>query len=211
MLLRIDELVRGDHSWLTEEDESYYVMEYTAHEGYGYSDANQFIFNYKKPLKYKGTYAWSYKENTIRQAAKLFRDNWPNALPLTSCTFVPIPPSKIKTNPEYDDRILRTLNLINPQECEVKELLTFINDMEPAHKAAKRPTVQELMQNISLDGNEVEVRENIILFDDVVTTGCHFKACKNILAKAFPEANILGMFIARRIPQTIDWPDFDEE
>jgi predicted amidophosphoribosyltransferase len=210
-LLQIDDLVRGDHSWLTEDDDCYYFMEYTAHEGYGYSAANQFIFNYKKPVRYKGTPAWGYKETAISNAAKLFREYWPTNLPLNTCTFVPVPPSKIKTHKEYDDRILRTINLINPAQCEVKELLSFQKDMEPAHIAQRRPTVQELMANIIFDGENEDSRDNIILFDDVITTGCHFKACKNILQEYYPNANIIGMFIARRVPQVIDWPDFDAE
>ncbi|EIX7253969.1 hypothetical protein MK585_001925, partial [Campylobacter coli] len=40
--------------------------------------------------------------------------------------------------------------------------------------------------------------KNIVLIDDVLTTGGHFKACKNILLeKLDPNINIVGLFLAK--------------
>jgi len=52
------------------------------------------------------------------------------------------------------------------------------------------------------------------LFDDVLTTGAHFKAAQSILQKTFPDVRVIGLFIARRVPETIDieelFGDLDE-
>jgi predicted amidophosphoribosyltransferase len=47
------------------------------------------------------------------------------------------------------------------------------------------------------------------LFDDVLTTGAHFRAASNILQKAFPGVRVIGVFIARRVPEAADVEDFD--
>jgi predicted amidophosphoribosyltransferase len=35
------------------------------------------------------------------------------------------------------------------------------------------------------------------LFDDVLTTGAHYRAASNVLHGAFPGVRIIGLFIAR--------------
>lgn len=39
----------------------------------------------------------------------------------------------------------------------------------------------------------------ILVVDDLLTTGCHFKAMKTVLLKRFPKALVGGLFIARRV------------
>jgi predicted amidophosphoribosyltransferase len=41
----------------------------------------------------------------------------------------------------------------------------------------------------------------VILLDDLLTTGCSFMVCKAMLSEIWPEANISGIFIARRVPE----------
>jgi orotate phosphoribosyltransferase-like protein len=46
---------------------------------------------------------------------------------------------------------------------------------------------------------------SIILFDDVLTTGKHFKACERRLREIDPTIAIAGVFVARRaLPRPID-------
>jgi predicted amidophosphoribosyltransferase len=49
---------------------------------------------------------------------------------------------------------------------------------------------------------------DIGLFDDVLTTGAHFRAAHSVLKRAFPNARIIGLFIARRVPESSDVEDF---
>jgi predicted amidophosphoribosyltransferase len=41
--------------------------------------------------------------------------------------------------------------------------------------------------------------KQVILLDDVLTTGCSFIVCKAIIAEAWPAADIFGLFVARRV------------
>jgi len=46
------------------------------------------------------------------------------------------------------------------------------------------------------------------LFDDVLTTGAHYRAASAVLQQAFPGVRIIGVFIARRVPEATDIEDF---
>jgi predicted amidophosphoribosyltransferase len=60
-----------------------------------------------------------------------------------------------------------------------------------------------------VDENLCAPTPNIIaLFDDVLTTGAHFVAARNVLRSRFPQAQIIGFFIARRAPETTDFSVF---
>jgi orotate phosphoribosyltransferase len=41
--------------------------------------------------------------------------------------------------------------------------------------------------------------EKIVVFDDVLTGGSHFKAMKIVLRQRYPEVDIIGLFLARSI------------
>ena len=45
---RIDEMIIGNHHHLNGDDECYFLIEFTSHEGYEYSSANSLILNLKK-------------------------------------------------------------------------------------------------------------------------------------------------------------------
>jgi predicted amidophosphoribosyltransferase len=42
----------------------------------------------------------------------------------------------------------------------------------------------------------------IAVVDDVLTAGAHFKAMKRLLMETFQDAHIVGLFLARRVPNT---------
>ena len=56
----------------------------------------------------------------------------------------------------------------------------------------------DAVTNYSLTTPEPSV---IAIVDDVLTTGAHFRAASAILAAQFPEVQILGLFLARRVPE----------
>jgi hypothetical protein len=201
MLTKIDELILPDHYHLDCEDECYFIGEYTAGRGYSHSATNQFIYNLKKGMERQGLPDWPYKDRAIRQAAFGLQESL-NPPYLGSATFVPIPPSRIQSDPLYDDRMTRVLRLLG-DGVDVRELVVQTEGMHDAHTSEHRPRPDDLYQNYVINWELAEpLPGQIAVVDDVLTTGAHFKAMKRILREAFPGIEVTGLFLARRVPDT---------
>lgn len=211
-LTEIDPLTRPDHSYLTAGDECLFLGEYTARAGFAHSETNQLIFNLKKPMDRKGRPEWRYKLGAIVAAARAFRNAIDEHL-LRTATFVPIPPSKAKDDPVYDDRMtqmIREIDNAHPVDC--RELIVQAESTDAAHDSDDRPNPDELQALYTVDASLIEAPPtHVIVVDDVLTTGSHFKAMKSILRQVFPNVLIVGYFVARRVPETIDIETFFDD
>lgn len=197
-LLLIDEIVISDHVYLElGVDRCHYYFEYTAEKGYTYSPTNELILNFKKKVDKKGEGHYKYKGEAIRKIAGLFSHLSQNSI--DKSTFVPTPPSKSKTNPLYDDRIVQSLKIgLSSKNPDIRELVIQTVDTVESHVSGKRD-VLALEKILEIDeGLTADIREYIVIVDDVLTTGCHYIAMKNVLLTRFPKAKIIGIFIARR-------------
>lgn len=208
-LTKVDELIRPDHSYLTAADTCYFLGEYSARKGYAFSPTNQLVLNFKKPVDRRGRPEWVHKERAIAAAAAAFRVALNTAF-LDVATLAPMPPSKARTDPLYDDRVLRMLRAIRPAPViDIRELLVQPVSTDAAHVVAVRPRPEDLVGRYQVDGTlAVPAPRVIALVDDVLTTGAHFKAGQEVLQQAFPAARIVGLFIARRVPEAIDFEAF---
>jgi len=195
---QIGELECGDHYYLTEADQCYFFGEYTARAGYTHSSTNQIIANIKKKPSLNGTPQWHYKVKDMRRVTLAFRGAIrPEALP--SVTLVPIPPSKCRIHPDHDDRMAQIARGIGPA-ADVRELIVATADRTPQHESENRLRPDQLVALLALDETlSAPVPTQIFLIDDVVTTGCSFRACKQLLETRFPDATIGGLFAARRV------------
>jgi hypothetical protein len=201
MLTKIDELIKPDHYHLEAEDECYFIGEYTAGRGFSHSSTNQFIYNLKKSVERRGRPDWVWKEKAIQQGAEMLKESINPAF-LESATFVPVPPSRIASDPLYDDRMTQLLRRLG-HNADVRELVIQSEGMHDAHTAATRPWPNNLYGNYEIDQSLIEpIPSRIAVVDDVLTTGAHFKAMKRILQETFPEVEVIGLFLARRVPDT---------
>lgn len=207
-LTQIDRLSLPDHAYLNAEDRCFFWGEYTARRGYAYSDTNSLILNFKKPPSKADLPEWKYKQKAIEKIAEILGAVLTSAW-LQSATLVPMPPSKAKDDPLYDNRMLRVLHLLRPgQSLDIRELIRQRQSTPESHTSEERPTPQDLMDNYFIDNSVADpTPEKIALFDDVITTGAHFKAAQAVIQKRFPGVRIGGIFIARRVPRTDDIED----
>ena len=210
-LTKVDDLTRPDHWYLTADDACYFIGEYTAYRGYAHSDTNHLIFNFKKTIDRRGRPEWRYKEQAIRTAAAAFRRTL-NPEALDRLTFVPIPPSKAKGDPLYDDRLTRMLGFIRPSpSLDIRELIVQTVSTDAVHVRDVRPAPEQVQALYRIDETLTEpVRDIIAVVDDILTTGAHFRAAKSVLSVCFPGTAIIGLFIARRVPNTAAIEDFDD-
>ena len=212
-LTKVDALIRQDQiRHLTDADDCYFIGEYTASQGYSYSPTNHLISNFKKTMDRCERPEWRYKDQAIQDAAAAFRkalapkdlDRW---------TFVPIPPSKAKSDPLYDDRLTRMLGAIRSKPpLDVRELVVQTESTDPVHVGdVVRLAPEEIQALYRIDETLTEpAPDTIAVVDDILTTGAHFRAAKSVLSTHFPETSkIIGLFIARtvQVPAADDFPD----
>lgn len=197
-LSEIDELTRADHYYLTEEDKCLFFGEYTARAGFDFGPTNNLIHNFKKPMDRKGKGEWKYKKRAIDAAAAAFSRAL-NPKFLAKATLVPMPPSRLRDDPLYDDRVLQMVSAIAGKDLDVRELIVQVNPREAAHEGDRRGP-DGLAELYEIDEALAEPTPTIIaLVDDVLVTGASFKAGEIVLKNRFPDAKIYGLFIARRV------------
>lgn len=207
-LTEIDDLTRPDHSYLGE-DTCYFIGEYTARRGYAFSETNHVIINFKKGIDRRSRPEWRYKEQALQKAARAFRTAL-NSEWLDAATLVPVPPSKAKDHPLYDDRMGRMLRAIRPNPpLDIRELVIQPVSTEAVHDLPSRPRPEDLEALYEVDPSLVAPRPQVLaIVDDVLTTGAHYCAMAAVLGRTFPGVRIIGLFIARRVPDTSDVEDF---
>jgi hypothetical protein len=199
--IKIDDALRGEHYYLTAEDECYCLGEYQPRGGYGAGAVNDMLSNFKKPVTKRGLPEYRYKERDILRAGRFVRGALsPNAV--TNFTYVPVPPSKAKSDPLYDDRLVRALTSGQPV-LDVRELIVMRQSVRAHHEYAsgeKRPTPDELYDLLAIDPACLNppLKGTVVIFDDLLTNGTHFKACQRILLETVPGTRIIGLFIGRR-------------
>ena len=165
-----------------------------------FSPTNSLILNFKKPPDRRGKPEWQHKERAIQRAATAFRGAL-GAAPLRM-TFVPVPPSKARDDRLYDDRVTRMLRAIwSGQTPDIRESPIQSTNTTAAHESLARPTPQQIAAGYQID-EALTLPEPafIAIVDDVLTTGAHFRAASAVLAARFPTAQIVGLFVARRVP-----------
>jgi hypothetical protein len=203
MLTKIDDLTFPDHYRLDGTDECYFVGEYTARAGYSYSATNDLIHNLKKGMERRDRPEWRYKTWAIATASLQLRDSL-NPDYLRVAPFIPVPPCRAKDDPLYDDRMVQVLQQFG-NNVDVRELIVQSESYDASHGvAASRPGPDELYQRYQIDQTLIEpVPRSIAIVDDVLTTGAHFKATQRILNEIFPGVPLIGLFLARRVPETM--------
>lgn len=193
------------HARLTEFDNCLFLFEYTSGQGYAFSATNDLISNLKKK---PGAGGQRYKGQAVNQCAAYLRmalsDDW-----LAQATLVPVPPSRIPGDPNYDDRIERLCRLIRPG-TDVRLIVRQTQSIAAAHEVlpGERPSVEDLLAVYEIDEAQENPAPTVIgIIDDVLTAGTHYRAMQIKLSERYPGVPIYGIFIARRVFAT---PDFSE-
>ena len=215
-LKAIDEVTRGDHWYLRRTDVCRYLGEYTAGKGFGYSATNGLILDLKTPVSRTGRRNPPQKEKAIAGAAAALRRALEPGL-LERAVFVPVQPSKAKDDDGYDDRLVRLLKAVRPERpLDVRELIVQRRSVEPTHRRAARLRASDIEEMYGIDEafegeGEGEVKGEgegeaeglkaglVVVVDDLLTSGAHFRAAQRVLSRRFPGIDVVGLFLARRV------------
>jgi len=198
--LKIDDVTAGEHFSLDANDTCFYIWEYAVRQGYTAGPTNQLIKNLKiKPSEIAKTPARQhYKQQAINHAAKAIRNLLGQQTAEGQYSFVPIPSSKAMGDTDHDDRTAQVLErAFSSWKSDVQPILRVRRSMQADHESADRMTYDELLALTEVLQPMSPLRTTIVILDDVLNSGKHFKVAKSLLAIANPTATILGLFIAR--------------
>lgn len=204
----IDDSNRDDHYYLSPTDQCVFLGEYTARKGFDHSDTNQLIFNLKKSVERKECADYKHKGKAIDTIAHCLASTIGNP---EGFTFIPIPPSKCKSDPLYDDRLVRILERYKELDSRVdyQELVIQNQTTRATHTSHTRLSPNELQGVYIVCQPTRPLRQKLLVFDDMLTTGSHFKAMESVLTSNFAGYSVGGVFVARRIPESNDPLSFD--
>ncbi len=168
-------LLLGEHCYLDTGDECYFTDEYEC--------------RYRQGIK---TQILSLKRGST-SAILGAAESLASALPPEwgpDYTFVPMPPSQGATSP------LRSMVRQLPVR-DIRDLLVQVRDTPPSH-GGWRPTPEQRAKFMALNELEVDPKPTaVVIVDDVLATGSHFRAAKVLIRGRWPNMRVIGLFLAR--------------
>lgn len=171
------------------------------HGGYSMSEANQKISNLKIPMSCKETGRWYYKQTAIQNFACDLAKFTMGFKTLEGLAFVPMPPSKRRDDPDYDDRVFcACLTASTHTKIPTFDILEQKTSHKPYHEGNTTRNIEMIQSNLLVAEDAIpDDIYAIILVDDVLTTGAHFVACSNVIESAYPTKIICGAFWAKQV------------
>ena len=168
-------LLLGEHCYLDASDECYFADEYECRHRVGI-----------KPLILSLKRAY---EPVVRHAAQQVGSALPQQW-VRACTFVPMPASSgtMSGVKSFVGRL--------PVE-DIRDLLKQSRDTQSSH-SGWRPTPAQRKELITLNELQVDPEpKTVVIVDDVLTTGSHFRAAKMVIRHRWPRMRVIGLFLAR--------------
>jgi hypothetical protein len=167
-------MLTGDHCYLDTTDECYFAGEYGTLDQPAVK--SQII---------------ALKQGS-EQAIVRIAEQMAGALPPEwgAYTFVPMPPSSGAVSP-------LTLMVRQLPARDIRELLTQSQDT-PASHCGWRPTPGQRATILALNEREADPEpEAVVIVDDVLATGSHFRSAKMVIRERWPRMRVIGVFLAR--------------
>jgi len=200
-LSRIDATTLDQHFFLQPTDACFYIWEYTRRVGYHASPTNSLIANFKKkPLRIvDNPPEQSHKQRAIHHCAAALRALIERSWLETQATLVPVPGSKLPGHPDHDDRLIQLLQrAFQNYALDARPLIEQTQSTRADHERSARQRFDELIEITRINEAAAQpTRPILVVVDDVLNTGKHFKVAEQLLAQRFPSATIRGLFLAR--------------
>ena len=196
----IDETNWNDYHYIGPGDECLYIWERMSKVKVGEWDqypANRLISNLQIPIscKTENPFRYKHKISAVKHAAQALGKLMGDFRDVGTC--VPVPPSKVRDDPEHDPRLLKVLRAVRPPLTDIRELILLKENCDAKQKGR---TPEERSRDYRVNEEEAEPEPTtIVIVDDVLTTGCHFKAVKTVLERRFQGASIYGIFLTRAV------------
>lgn len=178
--------------------------------GFSASAANSLIDDFKKdPYRFRNNpTVMAYKESAIQRfSLSLASFLLPLAAVGTDISLVPMPTSKAEGDVAYDDRLVRLCEKAAEAVggVRVENVLHSRDTVQASHLGGTRE-VASISENILCSAPAWPRPLCVVLVDDVLTTGAHYAACREKVAKLFPECGVfIGAFLSIHRSDSIDY------
>lgn len=191
-------------TYISESDTCVYFLEKES-EGYSKSDANNIIYNFKKPMNKKGHDDWKYKIGAIAQFSSML-----NNVKFPKCIIIPAPTSNPRNSANWDDRLDQSVDNISQADVTIVKALDVVSSQTPAHLGGSR-NIQDIKNStIHNSLSQYTDYDTVMLVDDVLTTGAHFKAWKELILENNPNiTKVYGLFFALHLWKDIEVEEID--
>lgn len=194
----VDATMLHEHRRLVPTDSCDFLWEYVPRQPANWTAGNQFI----RDLKLTGSQLarlparLRYKRAAIAHAGRALRRLLPRDW-LTDATFVPMPCSKARDGRDHDDRMLRVLDCaLRDRGADIRELLQMQDSLRADHESRVRCSAMRLRRALCIASPHAP-RPLIILVDDVLNSGKHFRVASRMLTERWPDRQVRGLFLAR--------------
>jgi hypothetical protein len=202
-LHRLDPITRRDHSLLSASDCCYFLWEYAPRQPAGECPGTQLIRDLKIPPTALGLRSSRrrFKRRAIAHAARALRRLLPREWPEESVSLIPMPCSKASGACDHDDRIHAVLRrAFAGREVQVRALLRTTRSVTADHLRGTRSSRAELREVLQVrDDGGPALRSTVVIVDDVLNSGKHFKVAQQLLLARYGVRDIRGLFLARCI------------
>jgi hypothetical protein len=193
---------RAQHCFLEVADRCRYLWDYVP--GGARNRTQHWIHNFKYRPSQAAAHPLCgiYKERAIVRAARALRAAAPRSW-VEQVSWCPIPPSTRLGAADYDDRLMRLLQLaFAGYDADIRPLIRQSQSLPADHCGDRRVSFAVLYRLMCVDTAQLmrrALRMELVLFDDVLTTGKHFKCAQARLRERVGPMSISACFLARRV------------
>lgn len=198
----IDKVGMANRKYLCEEDACFYYMQRDG-RGFDASPENDLVSNFKKdPFEYRDRpKVLRYKANAIQSCSTYVKSFFRDRLYIfgdKQIALVPMPTSNPRNSERFDNRLDQVCRNVSSsfENISYAPIIDVKDSVTAAHRGGPRDP--ELLQgSLVMTGDLSPDTDIVVLFDDVLTMGGHYSACKNLLQQnMWTTPSILGLFLA---------------
>lgn len=176
------------HEGLSEADDIYFLYRYTPGHEYRDKYNNPLILGVKNDI-----------ESCIETAAQNLANSMKEETVFENAMIVPIPTSKITAH--RTEKIARLIKQFDEfSNYLVSPILQVKHETRSSHKSSERLSANELQAAWHLQLNQMSLSfahpDRIVILDDVLNHGTHFRVASDMIEERFPTARISGVVLA---------------